>query len=42
MPQLTRRRQPKRSDCWHVYYGDVQVGTIAVQAGLPLSEPQWR
>lgn len=42
MPELTRRRSPERSDCWHVCYGDVQVGTIAVQPGMPLSAPQWR
>jgi hypothetical protein len=42
MPELTRRRHPERADCWHVCYGDVQVGTIAVQAGLPLSVAQWR
>jgi hypothetical protein len=40
MPELTRRRHPERSDCWHVYYDGVQVGTIAVQAGLPLSALQ--
>jgi hypothetical protein len=27
MPELTRRRYPERPDCWHVYYGDVHVGT---------------
>jgi hypothetical protein len=37
-----RRPHPERSDCWYVYYGDVQVGTIAVQPGLPVSAPQWR
>jgi hypothetical protein len=42
MPDLTRRPHPERSDCWHVFYGDVQVGAIAVQSGLPLSAPQWR
>jgi hypothetical protein len=21
------RRYPERPDCWHVYYGDVHVGT---------------
>jgi hypothetical protein len=29
MPTLTRRRYPERPDCWHIYYGDVRVGTIA-------------
>jgi hypothetical protein len=29
MPKLTRRRDPSaRQECWHVYYGDVRVGTI--------------
>src|SRR5215218_4951444 len=42
MPELTRRRSPDRPDCWHVYYGDIQVGTIAVQSGLPVSAAQWR
>jgi hypothetical protein len=42
MPALTRRPHPERSDCWHVYYDDVQVGTIAVQSGLPITAPQWR
>jgi hypothetical protein len=26
---LSRRRYPERHDCWHVYCGDVHVGTIA-------------
>lgn len=42
MPALTRRRHPERSDCWHVYCDDVQVGTIAVQSGLPVNAAQWR
>jgi hypothetical protein len=42
MPELTRRRHPERSDTWHVYYGDVQVGTIAIQSGLPVTALQWR
>jgi hypothetical protein len=41
MPQLTRRRYPERHDCWHVYYGAVHVGTIAVQSGLPRAVAQW-
>ena len=41
MPELTRRRYPERSDCWYVYYGDVQVGTIAVQSGLPRAVAHW-
>jgi hypothetical protein len=42
MPALTRRAHPERSDCWHVYYGDLQVGTIAIQSGLPVTAEQWR
>jgi hypothetical protein len=33
MPELTRRRNLEaREDCWHVYFGDVQVGTIAIDS----------
>jgi hypothetical protein len=35
MPTLTRRRYPKRPDCWHIYYGAVHVGTIAKRVGNP-------
>jgi hypothetical protein len=42
MPALTRRPHPACSDCWHIYYGNVQVGTIAVQPGLPVHAKQWR
>ena len=38
MPELTRRRYPERQDCWHVYYGDVHVGTIAIRVGCPHDE----
>ena len=30
MPELTRRRSEDRPDCWHIYYGDVHAGTIAM------------
>jgi hypothetical protein len=40
MPELTRRRDPDR-ECWHVYYGDVRVGTIAERAGVPVDVDQW-
>ena len=33
---------PRTLRCWHVFYGDVQVGTIAVQSGLPVKAKQWR
>ena len=42
MPALTRRRYPERQDCWHVYYGDVHVGTIARSVGNPNAAPQWQ
>ena len=41
MPELTRRRYPERKDCWHVYYGDVHVGTIAIRVGIPHDEDPW-
>jgi hypothetical protein len=42
MPQLTRLRHPERPDCWQIMYGDVQIGMIAIQPGMPSSAPQWR
>jgi hypothetical protein len=33
MPDLSRRRYTERPDCWHVYFGDVHVGTIACRVG---------
>jgi hypothetical protein len=41
MPALTRRRTSDRRDCWHVYYGDVHVGTIAIRTGIPHDEDPW-
>ena len=42
MPALTRRRSPDaREECWHVYYGDVHVGTIAIRTGVPHDEDPW-
>jgi hypothetical protein len=35
MPELTRRRYPERRDCWHGYFGEVHVGTIAERTGNP-------
>jgi hypothetical protein len=41
-PALTRRRSPDhRHDCWHVYYGDVHVGTIAIRTGSPHDTDPW-
>jgi hypothetical protein len=42
MPALTRRRDLDAQDeCWHVYYGDVRVGTIAKRIGIPPGEDPW-
>jgi hypothetical protein len=41
MPVLTRRRYPERQDCWHVFYIDVHVGTIAILPGVPVDVDQW-
>jgi hypothetical protein len=42
MPQLTRRRSLDAPDeCWHVFYGDVRVGTIALRTGMPPGEDPW-
>jgi hypothetical protein len=42
MPALTRRRSTDaREECWHVYYGDVRVGTIAICSGNPYDEDPW-
>jgi hypothetical protein len=41
MPALTRRRYPERQDCWHIFYGDVHVGTIARRSGVPVDVDQW-
>jgi hypothetical protein len=39
-PTLTRRRSADhRHKCWHIYYGDVHVGTIAV--GNPHDTDPW-
>ena len=39
--ELTRRRYPERRDCWHVYFGDVRVGTISIRTGVPFDVDQW-
>jgi len=38
MPELTRRH---RHNCWHIYYGDVHVGTIAERVGNPHDTDPW-
>jgi hypothetical protein len=42
MPELTRRRSTDApEECWHVFYGDVHVGTIAIRTGVPVDVDQW-
>ena len=42
MPELTRRRSLDAPDeCWHVFYGDVRVGVIAIRTGMPPGEDPW-
>jgi hypothetical protein len=42
MPALTRRRSPDaREECWHVYYGDIHIGAIAIRSGIPHDEDPW-
>ncbi len=42
MPELTRpRASDAREECWHVFYGDVRVGTIAIRTGMPAGEDPW-
>jgi hypothetical protein len=44
MPQpsnLTRRRSADRPDCWHIYFGDVQTGIIAMRSGNPHDTDPW-
>jgi hypothetical protein len=42
MPALTRRRNLEvPEECWHIYFGDVHVGTIAIRSGIPPDEDPW-
>ena len=41
MSELTRRRAPDTVDCWLIFFGDVQVGTISRRAGVPATAEQW-
>jgi hypothetical protein len=42
MPALTRRLDPNiPQECWRVYYGDIDAGTIAKCVGNPNSAPKW-
>jgi hypothetical protein len=40
--RLFRRRvQGAQQQCWHVFYGDVHVGTITERAGVPHDVDRW-
>jgi hypothetical protein len=42
MPALSRRRYPDvPEECWHIFYGDVHVGLIAIRTGSPHDEDPW-
>jgi hypothetical protein len=42
MPELTRRRSTDAcEECWHIYYGDIHAGTIAIRTGSPHDEDPW-
>ena len=42
MLALTRRQSTEaREECWHIYYGDVHAGTIAIRTGIPHDEDPW-
>ena len=38
---LTRRRDPHRSDCWLIYFGDVHVGSVGRAVGTPGAAERW-
>jgi len=43
MPALTRRRDPEaHQENWHIYFGDIHVGTIARSVGNSGAAPQWQ
>jgi hypothetical protein len=43
MTTLTRRRSPDaREECWHIFYGDIRVGTIAKHSEIPRRQPSWK
>ena len=42
MTDLTRRRSDNdQHETWHIYFGDVRIGTIGIRAGVPISADQW-
>ena len=42
MPELTRRRWTDApEERWHIHYGDVHAGTVAIRRGIPHDEDPW-
>jgi len=42
MTKLTRRRDLNRDqESWLIYFGDVNVGSIGLRAGVPYDAPSW-
>lgn len=41
MPALTRRRDNETAETWHIYYGDIQIGTIGLRSGVPKHMDPW-
>src|SRR3981189_162848 len=42
MAATRRRSTDAREECWHIYYGDVRVGTIAKRVGNPFDTDPWQ
>jgi hypothetical protein len=42
MPALTRRcSKDAHAESWQIFYGDAQVGTIRISAGVPTDVDRW-
>jgi hypothetical protein len=42
MNVLTRRRsRDAQQERWHIYFGDVRVGSVGIRAGVPIDVDQW-
>jgi hypothetical protein len=35
------RSKDAQEECWHVFYGDVRIGTIAIRSGNPANPHPW-
>jgi hypothetical protein len=38
---IRRRSNDAHEECWHIFYGDVHVGTIAKRPGIPHDQVPW-